>query len=333
MYMESEFIERCEARGLDAEGVKRAAAVVRGLEDGASGPGGTLADADLASVERYAAALVADGSMDEAALMAVARYFSVIRRDDAAIRFLAYLLPVGVLPAMAARLRSLEGDAAADRALAGVAFPPVGAPPEAYPEPTARFAAALLGELGVAGAHRVLAWNVHGIPAAAFEPEREALARLGSVDAWLRDYHDRQVMTLERHAADGSLWYEQRITRAVVDFVRANQEIQGGVRVGDTIYVTKIPYDPDRYLRATDPLERRRLACHCPLASSSIRPDGAGVPALWCACSAGYVKFMFDVAFGEETEATVLSSVLAGDPACRFGVRIPESARRRGWVG
>lgn len=332
MYMESEFIERCEAKGLDSAGVERAAAVVRGFERGASGPGGTLADADLASVERYAAGLVAAGSMDEAALMAVARYFSVIRRDDAAIRFLAYLLPVGVLPAMAARLRSMEGDAAADRVLCAVAFPPVGAPPEAYPQPTASFAAALLDELGSAGAHRVLAWNVHGIPAAAFEPEREALVRLGSVDAWLRDYHDRQVKTLERHAADGTLWYEQRITRAVVDFVRADQEIQGGVRVGDTIYVTKIPYDPDRFLACYDPLERRRLACHCPLAASSIRPDGAGVPAVWCACSAGYVKHMFDVAFGEETEATVLSSVLAGDPICRFGIRVPESARSRGWI-
>ncbi|PKL24562.1 MAG: hypothetical protein CVV47_08970 [Spirochaetae bacterium HGW-Spirochaetae-3] len=331
MYMEAEFLDRCRERGLDAAAIERASSVVRGFERRVAGAGRagrprSLADADLALVERQAARLVAEGSMDEAALTAIARYFAVIRREDAAIRFLAYLLPVGVLPAMAARLRSMEGDDAADRVLSGIGFPPVGSPPEAYPEATGRLVSALSRELGIERAERVLKCNVHGIPESAYAPERKRLAELGSIDAWLIDYHGRIVEELARHAADGTLWYEQAITDDVVDFVRYNQEIQGGVRVGGTIYVTKIPYDPARFLKSSDPLERRRLACHCPLAASSIRADGAGVPATWCSCSAGYTKYLFDVAFGEETEAEVVSSVLAGDPICRFAIRIPESA-------
>ncbi len=328
MFKQPEFIDRCKARGLDDAAVARAVAVVAALEQSAAGPGGTLADATQSAVERHVAHLVETGTADEVVLMAMARYFAVIKNEQLAIRLLAYLLPVGVLPAMAGRLRELEGDATADRVLAGLVFPPTGAAPEAYPAATTGFVTALVHELGTERAERVLDWNVHGIPASAFAPERERLLELGSVDAWLRDYHERQVAELARHATDGTLWYEQKITGAVVEFVRSHPEIQGGVRVGDTIFVTKIPYDPDRYLRETDPLEKRRLACHCPLAASSITEKGAGVPAMWCACSAGYTKFLFDVVFSEPTKAIVVSSVLAGDPVCRFAIQVPASLQR-----
>ncbi len=332
MYKEAEFRQRCSLRGLDEAATESAVAVIRELEASIAGGGApssaSLAEASLLAVDAYAAGLAERGEADAAGTMALARYFSVIGRDDVSVRFLAYLLAIGVLPAMADRLKALEGEALASRVLEGLSFPPEGAPPEAYPKATSAFVAALERELGRERAGRVLCCNVHGIPAAAYEGERAVLERLGSIDLWLADYHRRLVETLERHAADGTLWYEQRITAAVVDFVRSDPEIQSGIRQGDTIFVKKIPYDPDRFLRSSDPLERRRLACHCPLAVSSITETGAGVSQAWCACSAGYEKFKFDVAFGEETEARVVSSVLAGDPRCRFAVKVPRGALR-----
>jgi len=325
MYMESEFVERCKARGLDEAAIAKSVTVIKALEDALSGSGSTLQEATLAGVEARIADLVKNDLCDEALLMAMARYFSVIGNDKIAIRVLAYLLPIGVLPAMAGRLRLIEGDDIADKVLDGMVFPPSGAPPGEYAASTKIFVEALVNGLGEERTEKILTWNVHGIPVSAFMPEREKLQVLGSIDAWLKDYHTRQVAELARHASDGTLWYEQKITDAVVEFVKANQEIQGGVRIGDTIYVTKIPYDPDAFLKETDPLEKRRLACHCPLAASTIVEGGAGVSAHWCACSAGYVKFMFDVAFGEETKAKCVSSVLKGDALCRFAVRIPDS--------
>lgn len=325
-----EFVARCRSKGLDDAAIQEAIEVVEGLQAEARGPSGTLSDAALPAVESFIARRLAkagDAGLPEGALLAMARYFVVIGRQDAAIRLLAYVNPVGVLPAMADRLDRLEGAELRDRVVAGVRFPAPGSPPEAYPAATARFVTSLVDELGKDDASLALAWNVHGIPASAFEGEKARLRELGSIDAWLADRHERQVAELARHAADGTLWFEQAITPAVVEFVRARPEIQAGVRQGDRIYTTKIPYDPAAYLASGDPLERRRLACHCPLAASSITADGAGVPAVWCACSAGYTKFMFDVVFGEETKAEVVASVLAGDDLCRFAIRIPESMK------
>jgi len=48
------------------------------------------------------------------------------------------------------------------------------------------------------------------------------------------------------------IWYEQEITPEVLDFAKSNQEIQSGVRVGNKIYVTKIPFAPKQYLSERD---------------------------------------------------------------------------------
>lgn len=325
MYKEKEFRERCAARGLDRKSIEEAVASVQALEADARGPDGTLATASLNDVEGYIAGLVARGEAGEDRLLALGRYFTAAGIDAVAIRLLAYLLPIGVLPAMADRLAELEGAAVRDRVMAGFEIPPTGAPPEVYPPATAAFVRALEAELGAEKARRVLCWNVHGIPAAAFAAEREAFLASDSLEDWLAAFHGRKVRELERHAEDGTLWFEQRITPAVVDFVRGNQEILSAVSDGRHLWATKIPYDPDRFLASKDPLEKRRLACHCPLAASTITRTGAGVPAAWCACSAGYEKFLFDTVFGEETEAVVTESVLAGDPRCRFRIRIPDS--------
>ena len=329
MYREQEFRERCRARGLDDAATGEAVAAVLELEADAKGPDGTLASAALADVERHIAGIVAGGKAGEARLMALARYFAAAGIDGIAIRLLAYLLPVGVLPAMSDRLAELEGEEARSRVMTGVDIPPVGAPPEAYPAATAAFVAALESMLGPEHAGRVLCWNVHGIPAAAFAAEREAFLASASLEEWLAALHGRKVRELAKHAEDGTLWFEQKITPAVVEFVRGNQELLSAVSDGRHLWATKIPYDPDRFLASKDPLEKRRLACHCPLAAASITETGAGVPAAWCACSAGFEKFLFDTVFGEETEVEVTESVLAGDPRCRFKIRIPESVLER----
>lgn len=101
------------------------------------------------------------------------------------------------------------------------------------------------------------------------------------------------------------------------------------VRQGDTLFVTKIPYNPDQYLTETNPLMKRYLACHCPLAASTILKVSTGVPPTWCYCSAGFEKTLFDTVFGELLEVEVKESVLDGSERCRFSIQLPESVARK----
>ncbi|MDP3177466.1 MAG: hypothetical protein Q8M76_06155 [Spirochaetaceae bacterium] len=327
MRREKDYRERCAARGLDAAGVDSSVAAVEALEDWARCRGAEAEEIPLPLVEGHIADLVAGRAADDSTLLALARYFAVLREEPKAIRILAYLLPIGVMPAMAARLAKMEGEALRDRVMRHVEIPPAGAPPEAYPSSAAAFVSALESELGAEKARRVLQWNVHGIPAAAFAQEREHFLASPSIDEWLDGYHEREVAVLERHAASGALWFEQKITPRVVEFVRSNPEIRGGRRVGKRIFTTKIPYDPERWLGSSDPIEKRRLACHCPFAASTIGAcAGAGGSApgpLWCSCSEGYEKFMYDIIFGVETSCEALETAIAGNELCRFAITIP----------
>ncbi|MBL8965568.1 MAG: hypothetical protein JNG85_01095 [Spirochaetaceae bacterium] len=337
---EKEFRERCALRGLEAADIERAVDWVRRLVEEAAGYDGGLSSASPETFKRFASLDAGAGADAPDRLLAYARYCAVIGREDLVVWLSSLLLPIGVLPAVSERLAALEGEELRDLVFRGVEIPPSGAFPEAYPAPTALVVSRLEAALPPERAYRVLCQNVHRVPDAAFAAEKEAFGKAATIDEWLQAWHARQVAALERHAADGTLWYEQRITQAVVEFVRANPEVLGGRREGNRVYITKIPYDPDRWLASTDPLERRRLACHCPLAASSITSGGAGVSPAWCACSAGYEKRILDVVFGlaesgGETESEVLESVLGGAGRCRFAVVIPPAvlaAKRAGYA-
>ena len=222
------------------------------------------------------------------------------------------------------------GAEAGDTIFRGLKLPPRGAAPEealAYVEHLLENLAAWNNRREQAFSekklHAALAGNAHGIPPEAFEKEKLHFEKAPSLEAYLKDSHERAVETLAEHAETGEVWFEQIITREVVEFVRPRREILGGRLEGEKIYVTKIPYRPDEWLRETDPRRKAYLACHCPMARASLGKGRTPVDSLWCACSAGFAKQKFEALFGERVETEVVSSVLRGDPMCRFSLTVP----------
>jgi hypothetical protein len=189
-------------------------------------------------------------------------------------------------------------------------------------ENTRRLVHRLLDE-GEETCHCILADNHHGIPKESFARFAEIYASADSIDDFLKKLHETRVRELEEHVREGRAWFEQVITPEVVELVRGNQEMLSAVRKGDYVYMTKIPYAPMDWLMEDDPVRKRYLACHCPLAREAILMEDMDIPKDWCYCSGGFHKWMFDVLFNELTEVEVLESVLAGDSRCRFRVRLP----------
>lgn len=314
-------------RRLDAKAADAAVAAVRSFEAFLRRRGDDLEHFPLSALEDYLAGLVARRENDLPDLLALAHYCRLTRRDEAAIHFTAVLGRAELLENLAKRLEAIAGGEVRERVFAGIPLPAEGAPTDAAIEATTAVVERMRSELPARACERVLAGNLHGIPPSAFAGERERFLAAESIDAWLAGRHARAVAELERHAAEGRIWYEQRITAPVVEFVRANPEVLGGVRRGDRILFTKIPYAPDEWLRETDPAKKRYLACHCPLARESLRGPGPRVPAIFCNCSAGFEKLPFGAAFGVEPDVEVLESVLAGHDRCRFSIAIPHDCR------
>ena len=145
----------------------------------------------------------------------------------------------------------------------------------------------------------------------------------GDIDCYQKIKGERFINTLKTYQSKNELFFGQEINDEVIAFVQANPEIGQGIREGNIIYETKIPYNTKAYLTEKDPDKKRYHYCHCPWAKESIRRKGLLVPSVFCQCSAGFHKKPYEVIYGVPIKAEVLKSVLKGDLTCRFAIHLP----------
>lgn len=279
-------------------------------------------DASLEALDQFIEDLVAKNEMNIAAIVVFMRYYRMIKRNDLFIHLTKYTGGLGVIESILERLEKIVGPEKCKTITSQVDIPALGTPPSRFPEFTASFIELLEKSLDANTLRRVLASNHHQIPETAFLEERTHYENAETFDQYLKELHDRKVKVLEKHLHDGTVWFEQNITQEVVDFVKSNQEVLSAVRSGDTLYITKIPYDVEAFLKADTPIEKAYHACHCPFAKESIGKNKNQISDTWCYCSAGFAKFPFDVLFNRELKATVLENAIRGDLLCRFSISL-----------
>ncbi|OGS44451.1 MAG: hypothetical protein A3K76_03575 [Euryarchaeota archaeon RBG_13_57_23] len=209
------------------------------------------------------------------------------------------------------------------RILKGFKLPEIGTSPKRFPKVTKEFMNRLESNLDQHTCRRILLTGVHAGPPEYYLDEKKMLRESKNVDEYLSKRRKKLIKELSEHMKNDTLFFTQRIDKKSLDFVKKNPEVAGGVRKGDRIFQTKIPYMMIECLGEKDPTMRRYYYCHCPLARESIL-SGLKISQDFCYCSAGYEKRPYEVAFGEPVETEVLQSVLWGDPVCRFAMRIPK---------
>ena len=163
----------------------------------------------------------------------------------------------------------------------------------------------------------------HAAPREEYLPEREKFLASGSIDDFLENRHKEYVDSLQRHMEEKTLYFTQEIDEEVLEYVRNTPTCQSGVREGDVIHVTKIPYMAKKYLHEKDPKKKRYYYCHCPWVREAIL-SGVKISPNFCYCSAGFEKRPWDVIFDQPVKADVVETVLKGDPICKFAIHVPK---------
>lgn len=313
-------------RGFSEAAADEAVASVKALQSWLEERQLSLQDADRESIRTYIGMLIRQQKNTLEALLALARYFYLTGRNEIYVYFTSLLGGDGVVESIRDRLGMLTSPDTAHTLIDALDQPPLGTNPVDFPA----FTRALMDQLEQAlpeeTVRQTLAGNHHQIPADAFEEDIALFRASASMDEFLCAHHARQVKTLQKHCDESTVWFEQIITQEVVDFVAQNQEIQSAVREGEALYTTKIPYDPAHYLSETDPLRRRYYACHCPFVREAILRGETNISSNWCYCSAGFVKYPYEVILGRELRVELLESVLKGDPVCRFAIHLADTA-------
>ena len=319
------FRKYLKKRKINVKDIDYSVSVLKEFEEHLKKKSASLASVDLDAIKEYVSLLITESRNSRERLVAIARYCYFAKKADLYIYFTSIMNAVNVLPDIGERLANVVGEKARREIFDGFELPPLGSPPDEYPKLTKMVLGRMEATLPAGKCREVLTWNYHKVPIEAFKEQRRRFEKAATIDGYLRGEHKRLVKELESFMKEGRPWFEQEITPEVVEFVRRNQEICTGVRRGDKIYVTKIPYSPKQYIKEKDPTLKKYYACHCQLVRTALRDGKPKIPPTFCYCSGGFDKLHFDAIFGESVSVELLETPLKGDDRCRFAIEIPRS--------
>jgi hypothetical protein len=169
------------------------------------------------------------------------------------------------------------------------------------------------------------------------EPDRKRV--LNACGCWMGPDGLRELKELYEETGDVDRVLEQAgggldrflsdygVSQAVIDEVNARGWGWPGQRQGNTIRVTKIPFEGtiEAFFAEEDPAKRRALNyCHCPRVRDVLK-TGKTLPTTYCHCSAGFYKKNFEEIFGRPVDVEILQTVLSGDEVCAFAIHLPEN--------
>ena len=301
-------------------------------------------EASIAIAERFEAYLNASGGKPDADktwefcntpiqeghnaydnLLALGRYGRFTKNNDVYIAVLELLDGAEAQPNLYKKVGEIFGQAVRDEAFAGVGVSVLGLPPTEKPFDMFPVIDRLIGIVGYEATEQLLSACLRDLPDEYFLDEREKYIKSRDIDHYLVEKHRSFVRELQKCQRKGELFFAQEITDEVVKFVSQNQEIESGIRDGNLIYITKIPYNAKQFLAETDPTMKRYYACHCPWAREGIKMDSIPMNPVFCYCSGGFSKKPWEVIFGQTLQVDLLESALRGDFRCRFAIHLPET--------
>ncbi len=316
------FRELLKKRKLAAKKIAAAVALAERFEAFIDSTGGKP---DAETTWAFCEVLIREGQNTFDNLLALARYGQFIKNNAVYVAVLELLDGREAQGNLYRRVGELFGRELRDEVFAGIGVAPLGTPSTEKPGYMFPVLERLTNNVGRRAVEQLLSACLRDLPDEYYRNDRRAYVRARNIDTYLVAKHCSFVRTLRKCQKAGELFFAQEITDQVVEFVRQNQEIETGVRVGDTLYVTKIPYNAKRFLAEEEPLLRRYYACHCPWAREAIRTGTVAVDSIFCNCSGGFSKKPWEVIFGQTLRVEVLESALRGDMRCRFAIHLPEN--------
>jgi hypothetical protein len=310
------------ARQMSEEKIAAAFAIVERFEAYANQPERGLS---AETAWEFSKVLIAEGANTEDNYLALALYERLTKNNPVFVAFVELLDGGEAQENLHKKVANWFGEAIRDEVFAGVGLAPLGIPTPEKPRYMHPVIQRLEDRLGAEECKKLLSGSLRDLQDEYYLDERQKYETSQDIDAYLLRKKQDFVGQLEACQHEGRLFFAQEITDKVLDFVRNDPEIGGGVRAGGIIYETKIPYMTKEYLSESDDVLKRYYYCHCPWAREAIK-SSEPTTVTFCNCSAGFHKKPWEVIFGRSLEADVLESVLQGDSRCRFAIHLPMEA-------
>lgn len=222
------------------------------------------------------------------------------------------------------RVAEWHGEEIREEIFKDIVIPPLGIDPEKKPPVTKEVMKRLEEKLGEEKTIELLRPCLHGRPGDDSQDRGEFL-KLKDLDKFLTKKYRTFVKQVEKHRDEGTAMFAQMVDEEVVAYVKNIPTMGMGVRKGNKIIVTKIPYQIKRFLNTDDIHMKRYYVCYCPWVRGAIKEGTEKeVSPNFCYCSGGFFKLYWDKVFGQSVKVEPIETALWGDLACKFEIEIPE---------
>ncbi|MFW9982775.1 MAG: hypothetical protein ACFFE3_12785, partial [Candidatus Thorarchaeota archaeon] len=217
-----------------------------------------------------------------------------------------------------------------DEIFEGIGIPPLGIRPESKPEITKKLVERFLTKFGEETAKTFFEIGLRNRYTQSYAAPSQLFSETNDIDEFLKQRHENLVATLQNHFEEETLFFIQEIDEEVISYVRARPTIEGGIREGNRVIITKIPYLAKQFIHATNDKMKRYYFCHNPWIRDALKEEDQPINPVFCGCSAGYFKNFWDAVLGLPVRVEVLKSVINGDAICEFALHLPPSLAKEG---
>ncbi len=256
-------------------------------------------------------------------LRALINYGNYIKNYDYVAEALDIAEAYNAMDNLHTRVAEQFGEQVRDEIFAEIELPPLGTNPEPKFEVTKLVMKRLKDTLGENKTIELLAPCLHG---RGVGPQaRDEFLRLNDIDAFLKEKHQAVVNRFRQHMKDGTLEWAQYVDKDVLAYAEKTLTISPGIREGDKIISTKVPYQIKAMLDAKDQRMKRYYVCYCPWVRGAIK-NGTDheISPNFCHCSAGFTKLYWNVIFDQPVQVEPIETALTGALHCKFAIQIPK---------
>jgi len=261
-------------------------------------------------------------------LRALINYANFIKNYDYIVEIIDISESYNAMDNLYERIAEQYGEQLRDEIFNNIKIPPLGVDPENKPEFTKKIMKRLEEKIGEEKTIELLKPCLHGRPGS-IEKDREDFLKLNDIDDFLKLKKQELIDRLQKHQKEGTLEFAQYIDEEVIEFIKKTPSINPGIRIGDKIIETKIPYQTKKHIQAKDKRIKGFYSCYCPWIRGAIK-NGTDYELFsqFCHCSAGYTKKYWDVIFDQSTTVEPIETPLTGGLLCKFAVHIPKEFQK-----
>ncbi|MFW9780312.1 MAG: hypothetical protein ACFFE8_15835 [Candidatus Heimdallarchaeota archaeon] len=312
-------------KNLDPEKIHNSIALLREFRKHIMNSTEYLDNITYEALHDFSAYLIKSGKNSYENYVSLLRYGYFTGNKDMIIATMELLDGSEMIENFSKRLIEEYGEEVRNEIFKGVEIPPLGLHPKKKPLITKVLVKRFLERFGDLESSRFFANGLRNRYTESYKKPRETFQESQNIDEFLRKKRKKFLKTLESHFHENSLFFTQEVDSSVINYVNSDPTIESGIRTGNKITVTKIPYMTAPFLKSNEDRQKRYYFCHNPWIREALLEEDKPISPIFCNCSGGFYKNYWEAVLDQHPiKVELLESVIKGDTVCRFAVHLPK---------